>query len=526
MFADSSTQNELPQNGQSTEHAAHSDSGPQTSIVSSPGGTINKQSHGGLDGLYLASRFEGVDGMGNIGVMEDSYPEHSSSTASFMAQVKNAMAARLSSSVQRHTVAPLYNDSVLNWTDPKQNHREQSIAQLFVLPPRRIANDMMDTYWNEIHVLYPFFMRDRLMQRYQKLWTGEEGETEQRLVYCIINLIFALSCQIKKRDSPDEMATAAVIFYKRAAQLLQFNVIGGGSVELVQSLLLMGQYLQSTEWPHRCWVVIGLAIRISQSLGLHMTRMTDSLRQPDRQLARRLWHGCVFMDRMVSMTFGRPMMISRADALATPFPDAIDDESLVNERYQPQSSEKLSRNEFFVQSLRLYIITQEILSEMYQNENTTSTGPPGSSMEKLRRLDFNAIVKIDSEILSWYNAVPEALKINPSPANKSDSQTILRQANILRLRCLQVRILLLRPILSLVVTQSVRSHVMALSRPEECLSLAIGMICARKCIVSALEVIDIIYENQSDEGCRVVEPLPAWWFEVFCKCPSLYLGIH
>lgn len=70
------------------------------------------------------------------------------------------------------------------------------------------------------------------------------------------------------------------------------------SLELVSCLLLTGVFLQTINSPQRCWMVIGYAIRMAESLGLHMPEYdmgTQSGRQTE--LARRVWHGCVLMDR-------------------------------------------------------------------------------------------------------------------------------------------------------------------------------------------------------------------------------------
>ncbi|KIX99976.1 uncharacterized protein Z520_04614 [Fonsecaea multimorphosa CBS 102226] len=428
------------------------------------------------------------------------------------------MAARLTSSVPRTLATSFYNAApgFHAVTRPKQH--DQSIAELFVLPPRRVADDMMEKYWNEVYLLYPFLMRERFMPAYQRIWTGADRETDQRLLYCILNLIFAICCQISKRESPSEKAAAAEVFYKRASNLLQVNLISSGSLELVQALLLMGQYLQSTEWPHRCWVAIGLAIRISQGSGLHLRRTTMNVAQIDRELARRAWHGCVFMDRMVSMTLGRPMMISRTDASVVPFPEAIDDQYLSLEIGQDHSQPQgqVSIIEFYVQSLKLYIITEEILSVMYPHEDAASSPTRASSaLEKLASLDFNTILRIDSAITNWYKAVPNELKIHSDSLPEPHKAAHARQANILRLRCLQVQILLFRPILSLLLAQEIRSKAICLPTAELWLPLSMGLICVRKCMRNALEMISIIYEKQINPRSNDIELLPAWWFQVF-----------
>ena len=157
---------------------------------------------------------------------------------------------------------------------------------------------MLSVYWNEIHVLYPFLHRPNFSQVYENLWISNREESNSRMVHCILNTIFALCCQVKKRISPDEQGSSADVFFARAMRLLKVDIIGAGSMSLVAALLLMGQYLQSTEWPHRCWVIVGIAVRVAQGLGLHLPQTTIRMQiQQEREMARRLWHGCVFFDR-------------------------------------------------------------------------------------------------------------------------------------------------------------------------------------------------------------------------------------
>lgn len=76
-------------------------------------------------------------------------------------------------------------------------------------------------------------------------------------------------------------------------------------------------------------MLVELAIRIAQDLGLDLPQTSRRLEiQRDQEMARRIWHGCVMMDRVLSMTFSRLPTISRACATCVPFPAAIDDEYL------------------------------------------------------------------------------------------------------------------------------------------------------------------------------------------------------
>ena len=86
----------------------------------------------------------------------------------------------------------------------------------------------------------------------------------------MLNTVFALGCQLNNKIEPEQKESNANVYFERAIGLLRLDLLGFGSFHLVQALLLMGQYLQSTNTPHRCWVLVGLAIHIAQDLGLDL----------------------------------------------------------------------------------------------------------------------------------------------------------------------------------------------------------------------------------------------------------------
>jgi hypothetical protein len=49
------------------------------------------------------------------------------------------------------------------------------------------------------------------------------------------------------------------------------------------------------------------------------------------------------------------------------------------------------------------------------------------------------------------------------------------------------------------------------------LAHAMALPCAHKCVLAAQKVIDIISHHQTSDDS--VEPLPAWWYKIFCKLP-------
>lgn len=68
------------------------------------------------------------------------------------------------------------------------------------------------------------------------------------------------------------------------------------TLSVVQALLIMTLFLQSTPFAGRCWNSVGIACRLAQGLGLH-TESSGGRRKPmETEIRRRVWHGCVVLD--------------------------------------------------------------------------------------------------------------------------------------------------------------------------------------------------------------------------------------
>lgn len=178
-----------------------------------------------------------------------------------------------------------------------------------VYPRRRRADDFLHCFWEFIHPVFPVIHKTSFIVKYEQLWLPEDSEqhhdgiteVEDVIFSSTLNIVFALGCQFSRLISSSNKVSVADDFYQRSRHLFIFDVLDSTSVSVVQMLLLTGIYLQSTRYASRCWNVVGLAIRVAQSLGLHLD-YTD--RRPetqlDREMRRRIWHTCVVLDRYVA----------------------------------------------------------------------------------------------------------------------------------------------------------------------------------------------------------------------------------
>lgn len=89
-------------------------------------------------------------------------------------------------------------------------------------------------------------------------------------------------------------------YFNTAQRLLRLGSLGPDSFSTIQAHILASQYLIAIHNFHAAWKSIGLAIRIAESLRLHLGSGSQHLEdRVDRELARRLWHSCILLERLV-----------------------------------------------------------------------------------------------------------------------------------------------------------------------------------------------------------------------------------
>ena len=189
-------------------------------------------------------------------------------------------------------------------------HLRMSEVDDYHLPPRHVADHLLDLYYTRAHCLYPYLHWPTLMSAYRLLWLSESElkvaaplngvgiggpQCSQPVFYCALNAIFALGTQFASGSMKERKARARP-YARRARHLLRLEYLDRGELALVQALLIMAHYLQSTNLPSRCWSVAGVAYRMAQGLGLHIELGEKLGSALYREMRRRVWYGCVCLD--------------------------------------------------------------------------------------------------------------------------------------------------------------------------------------------------------------------------------------
>ncbi|KAL5363427.1 fungal-specific transcription factor domain-containing protein [Aspergillus floccosus] len=401
------------------------------------------------------------------------------------------------------------------WTNSMEDLLSPAVQFQFeniVLPPRPLADHLVDCYWTGIHTLYPFIHKPTFQQSYLRLWAAEphsaptESDSKRiglgdpasspLIFYCALNAMFALGCQYSNPAGAEREAKAEVFLQRSSNLLKQIDLLDQGELSLVQTLLLSAHYLQSTPYANRCWNTIGLACRMAQGIGLHSTDHDSQWSYDEVQMRRCIWHSCVMLDVSASMALGRPAMISRHHGV--PLPDVVGDESTRDP--VPQVTV------FFNLNMRLFYILGDILGTVYGPSRAART-EDGINDDISRDIEA-----IKTSLSSFCSTLPRALRWEKPDLRGHREQQVLRQTNILRARYLHLKILLYRPMLTRVYRfcqQRASSRPSFLDRPELNPSAPSNIIqgYACKCIDAALELIEFL--GSTDETHR-----PIWWYSV------------
>lgn len=471
---------------------------------------LNRESSVDVDEQHIESNaMMGFDEHGDDGTPEQF---RQSNAASFMHLIRGLI----------DPVKPAYqsNESQTSVNSPRRRSRTQKASVRrprlpdYALPSRPRADHLMSVYRQLAATLYPFVDLGQVQTLYQRLWTGEDLGDDGLTFICMINVIFGIACNLDSSTAPNERVSSANTFYSRAQDLLQFDIVEQRSILSVQCFLLLGQYLQSTNNPQQCWIYVGFAIRIAQSLRLDIP--STSAKEPplQREILRRLWYGCVLLDQTLSMTFGRSAMITLQASVTIPLPLAHPDNVQCQCHTTHLKDSSMADFHFFIETLRLYRLMNETLITLYGSDSIQDDGHNLNVVYfgSLGAQAVGSLLELDHKLSCWHQSSPIHLRLG---LNNTQVDGHERHRVVLYIRYTHVKILLFRPILARYCSAQVFRVVDPTSITDS-LPGKIALQFSVACIKAALNTIDCFDQSLSGKDIgKVDDLLPAWWYSIF-----------
>jgi hypothetical protein len=399
---------------------------------------------------------------------------------------------------------------------------DSSVDTNGVLPHRRHADHLVDLFWQHIQPVEPILEQALFTRSYEALFAGRPllGGADERVFLSTLNVVFALATQLREGLPADERNMAGNTYFRRAQAMLRVETAlwEPGSLEVVQCLLLMARYLQCSSFLHQTWMVVGIAVRIAQSIGLDRPNSPpgDSLGRVPRHFREQLWQCCVYVDRMVSWMTGRAPMV-----LLHGLPHRAAREN------SPQGGDQTAA--YLTKTMELYEISNHI---SFSHLPLRSSIPDHLGLPPLYRLDdhFSNVSRYDGCMDRWADGLPQSLRYNH--LDRRVDPISYKQALLLRLRFLHSRVTLLRPMLA----RHCLSRIPAAPNDSTAdrsgsLNPRIVQDCAAVCVENAQNVIALIvdecsptgYPDTSGEGAVASagaefssgSGIIPWWYRVF-----------
>ncbi|KAL4986453.1 fungal-specific transcription factor domain-containing protein [Aspergillus falconensis] len=392
---------------------------------------------------------------------------------------------------------------------------------LDLLPPRALADHLVDCYFSKIHTLYPFVHKEAFLSLYQQLWTPRDstdtpantglglGDTtvSAQTFYYGLNIVFAHGCQFSETMGAERQTTSEAFFH-RCKPALDVDYLERGDLALVQVLLFIAHYLQGSQTPNRCWHAIGTACRLAQGLGLHATIGDEHRSFAQKQMRRRVWHGCRMLDLATSTMLGRPAMTSQHSLV--PLPEAVDDCYFSEEAgicLQPPGT--FSRVEWFVATLKLHELLRKVHSTIY--EDGTEHPCRGSANQKARSIrQVQFITQIELDLDEFRANVPEPLSWEVMQGNQPGP--LLREKCLLKARFLYLKLLAYRPALSQSLggmRSGKGNDNEPTDAPQSGIYSNLTLNCSVLCAQTAIELISLVHETCSTDLASV------WFYNLF-----------
>ncbi|KAL4861208.1 fungal-specific transcription factor domain-containing protein [Aspergillus spectabilis] len=376
---------------------------------------------------------------------------------------------------------------------------------IFYLPPDSETIALIDRYFSNIGLLFPYLHEETFRETYARL--KENRTTTRRTWLGLLNMVLAMATQTTERPvgEEDRREVESQAFYRRANGLCAEYVISGASLEIVQYLLLVSQYMQGTRSSIQTWTTHGLAVKVALQLGLHSSEASKRFSPVEREIRKRTWFGCIVLDRSLSTTFGRPASIPEHYSRLE-LPVYFD---LVEPRARQVEARKRCRysTDFFNAAIRLYSILGSALDLLYD-------GNLGSEEKVLNYELIARVLRMRHLLEEWIPQLPAHMPLTRGldiPTQVGKNPTTDRFRLVLTLRYHNIRILIHRVVL-VRLCESIEDFDV---QDQDALALQdISRSTVQITLESAIEIINTVRGVVESERvpCGL---LGAWWFTLY-----------
>ncbi|KAJ0416941.1 fungal-specific transcription factor domain-containing protein [Aspergillus carlsbadensis] len=255
-------------------------------------------------------------------------------------------------------------------------------------------SQLLDAYFTYIQPLTPIIDEQAFRETYAS------GHRKDDRWYCLLNMVLAMG-SICASTSDD---ISHKIYYSRCRAYLDLESLGSSHLETVQTLgILGGWYLHYIAQPNLAYSLMGAALRMAATMGLHREFADQSEASNKQKLAtldlkRKVWWTLFLMDCFGGATLGRPTM----------------------GRFSPSVTVKLPHNRESGNVLDILPLLENV--RFCKISNQIQDALAVSPLTK-----YSEIVHFDNQLVEWYNSLPYILRDHePCPLSISNTRDVMK----------------------------------------------------------------------------------------------------
>ncbi|PLB42450.1 putative C6 transcription factor [Aspergillus candidus] len=259
---------------------------------------------------------------------------------------------------------------------PRPLRMEELLAKSTEPPNDVMGARILRAYLTRLHVRYPFLDRRELWRLHEDRWRlagarREDLEREEWFGIFKLYVVYAIGATTLQL-SGEYSYVSPERFYITALQQVP-AMCETRSVENIEAMTLLVVYHLRSASSQGVWYMIGLAMRTAIDLGLHRKANEIYLDPITAQMRRRLFWTVYYLERVVSMSLGRPFSIADRH-IDLPLPLDIDDD--IKDPVQLITPDRLTTLTFAIHLIQLRRIDSKIQHKIYRADRPLHTLRP------------------------------------------------------------------------------------------------------------------------------------------------------
>lgn len=251
---------------------------------------------------------------------------------------------------------------------------------------RQAADSRLDAFYELVDPVHHYVPTPWLMQRYEQCWNAEAVPEAQEVA--LICSVLALGDLVSSNEQSWFLLAVSM-------QLLRIsNMFATPTLDTIHTFCYIAVYLQHEGRISEYWPMLGLVIRLAQSLALHRDPSTISNLTPEEsEIRRRLFWVVAAQETALSVMFGRPNGMGFFDCK---LPKDIGDDELFGAADGQVAHAACNEISYHLYTWELGQITRTIMDGAFGDLN-----------------DMTHIKATESRIWAWFESLPAHFKFDP-----------------------------------------------------------------------------------------------------------------